>query len=68
MSDHEFPDALQDFMGTNFEHDPKLTNLADLVAWNQAHAEVAMPERRDTDTCPHPRYSTLRPSTDNFSA
>lgn len=43
--DHEFASVLQDFIATNFEHDPKLTNLADLVAWNEAHAEEAMPER-----------------------
>lgn len=44
--DHEFSDLLESFIATNFEHDPGLTNLADLVAWNHANADVAMPERK----------------------
>lgn len=48
MPDHEFSGVFGDFLATNFEHNPKLTNLADLIAWNQAHAEEAMPERRET--------------------
>lgn len=36
---------LKNFITTNFESDPILKNLADLVAWNEAHAEQAMPER-----------------------
>lgn len=46
-SDHEFAGVLQSFLETNFEHDPRLTNLADVVAWNEAHTELAMPERKD---------------------
>lgn len=44
--DHEFSGLLESFIATNFEHDPSLTNLADLVAWNQANPDLAMPERK----------------------
>ncbi|PSR82679.1 amidase-like protein [Coniella lustricola] len=47
---HEFPGVLRDFIATNFEHDPNIRDLRDIVAWNQAHAERAMPEPYTTQT------------------
>lgn len=48
ITDHEFSGLFESFIAANFEHDTSLTNLADLVAWNQANANMAMPERKST--------------------
>ncbi|KAF3761421.1 amidase signature enzyme, partial [Cryphonectria parasitica EP155] len=50
LLDHEFADVLEDFIATNFERDSSLANLADVVAWNEAHADKAMPEPYTTQT------------------
>lgn len=63
ISDHEFASVLEEFITMNFEHDPDLTNIADLVAWNEAHADVAMPER----VC-HPPFASPKHSTNIISS
>lgn len=47
LSDHEFAGVLEDFIATNFEQDTNLTNLADLIAWNESHVDLAMPARKE---------------------
>ncbi|KAH8775372.1 amidase-like protein [Diaporthe sp. PMI_573] len=49
---HEFPKVLKDFISNNFEPDAKLTNLADLIAWNEENAAQALPKQFDTQTEP----------------
>ncbi|KUI59091.1 Glutamyl-tRNA(Gln) amidotransferase subunit A [Cytospora mali] len=46
----EFAGVFKDFISRNFEHNPKLTNLADLIVWNEDHAAQAMPEPYTTQT------------------
>ncbi|ROV91721.1 hypothetical protein VPNG_09964 [Cytospora leucostoma] len=48
--DHEFEGCLKDFISLNFEPDPNLTNLTDLVTWNEEHAAAAMPKPYATQT------------------
>ncbi|KAK7747238.1 hypothetical protein SLS53_001491 [Cytospora paraplurivora] len=43
--DHEFEGCLKDFISFSFEPDPNLTNLTDLVTWNEEHAAQAMPKQ-----------------------
>ncbi|ROV92149.1 hypothetical protein VSDG_07550 [Cytospora chrysosperma] len=50
LSYHEFSGVFKNFVSTNFERHPKLTNLTDLVAWNEEHAAQAMPEPYTTQT------------------
>ncbi|KUI69308.1 hypothetical protein VM1G_05647 [Cytospora mali] len=50
ISYYEFAGVFQDFISRNFEHNPKLTNLADLIVWNEDHAAQAMPEPYTTQT------------------
>lgn len=45
MADHEFRNNIKEFISANFEEDPKLTNLADIIIWNEEHAQEAMPAR-----------------------
>ncbi|KAJ0119828.1 hypothetical protein J7T55_014033 [Diaporthe amygdali] len=47
---HEFSEVLEDFISTNFESDAKITNLADLIAWNEEHAAQALPGQFSTQT------------------
>lgn len=53
IPDHEFPSVVEKFIGFNFEHNSSLTNVADLIAWNEAHADIAMPKRTKPPS-PHP--------------
>lgn len=43
-SDYEFPSMIREFLG-NFEIKQDLRNLEDIVAWNEGHADRALPAR-----------------------
>ncbi|KAL2206406.1 amidase-like protein [Sarocladium strictum] len=46
---YEFPSLTKEFLG-NFEGDDGLTSLEDVVAWNDEHAEKALPAPRTGQT------------------
>ncbi|CAN8098535.1 unnamed protein product [Discula destructiva] len=50
ISYYEFPTVLKSFIATNFDPEPSLTYLADLISWNEAHASIAMPKPYTTQT------------------
>ncbi|KAJ9144219.1 Amidase-like protein [Pleurostoma richardsiae] len=47
---HEFPGQIEEFLAENFELDGELTNLADVIAWNERHTSQALPEPYTTQT------------------
>ncbi|KAB5566785.1 amidase-like protein [Coniochaeta sp. 2T2.1] len=47
----EFPAQVEQFI-TNFKENPRIKNLADIIKWNEEHADIALPE-------PHSSQSEL---------
>lgn len=54
LPDRQFPKVMEEFIRC-FEPDPSVTSLEDIIAWNEAHAEEAMPEREQSPPLCSPR-------------
>ncbi|KAK5995221.1 putative amidase [Cladobotryum mycophilum] len=46
---HQFPAMIEEFINC-FHHNPEVINLKDIIAWNEKHADIAMPPPRTTQT------------------
>ncbi|KAI1478464.1 amidase signature enzyme [Daldinia eschscholtzii] len=46
---HEFPGKLKEFLA-NFEHNPGVESIADVIKWNEEHSIISLPDPYNTQT------------------